>query len=71
MPVVIVDSSENSVRFSYVNDQVEISGSGVNVKSIYSDVYEFLSKVFAAISHVVGVADLLRLFFQLVLDYLH
>jgi len=64
MSVAAVDSNENKAAFSQWNDQVEISGPGVAVKStIPTNNYASWSGTSMATPHVAGVAGLLRMHF--------
>merc|ERR1712060_402724 len=67
--VAAVDSSENKAGFSQYNEQTEISGPGVSVKSTVTGNsgstfgYSSYSGTSTATPHVAGVAGLLRMYF--------
>jgi subtilisin family serine protease len=69
MSVAAVDSSENKAGFSQYNEQVEISGPGVSVKSTVTGSsgstfsYASYSGTSMATPHVAAVAGLLRMYF--------
>merc|ERR1711902_14306 len=69
MSVAAVDSNENKAGFSQYNEQVEISGPGVNVKSTVTGSsgstfgYDSYSGTSMSTPHVAAVAGLLRMYF--------
>merc|ERR1711971_1153380 len=69
MSVAAVDSSENEAGFSQYNEQTEISGPGVSVKSTVTGNngstfgYSSYSGTSMATPHVAAVAGLLRMYF--------